>query len=126
MWTSLIGIVTDWGVSKKLAGPLIILLGIGFAVALFFGAKAIYDHNIIKTHDLKVEAQQAKDDRKADDAAAVKRRADDARAAQEEKELDNVLTKPASTAAQRRADFYRCISLQRAARANGLEPPTCV
>jgi hypothetical protein len=125
MWTSLIGIVTGWGVSKKLAGPFIVLLGIAIVVALFLGAKALYDSNLIKTHDLKVEAQQSKDDRKADTTAAEQRRADDARVAREKEELDNVLTKPASTAAQRRADFYRCIELQRRARANGLEPPTC-
>lgn len=122
---SLVAIVMGWGVPAKLAKPFIVLLAIGAAVALFFGAKALYDHGVIAKHDLKVEAQQAKDDRKADTTAADQRLSDAERRTQEQKELENVLLTNATSADDRKRAFYRCLRLQQAARANGLEPPAC-
>ena len=125
MFASLVTAVIGWGVPAKMAKPFIFVLGISLAVALFFGAKALYDHGIIAKHDLKVEAQQAKDDKKADNGAAVQRRTDDTRSAQEQQELSNVLATSGPSADDRRRNFYRCLRLQQDARAHGLQSPTC-
>lgn len=95
------------------------------AVAIALGiAKRIYDANVIEDHTATVDLSREKADRKADNNAAEQRRVDDARLAQEQQERTDVV-KSADPAVRKR-EFYRCVRLQQTARANGLEPPSCV
>lgn len=125
MIATLISTMIGWGVPAKLVRPLLVLAAILLAIGLFFGAKALYDHSVIAKHDLKVEAQQAKDDKKADNKAADQRVKDVTRLEQEQKELEHVLVTHNATADDRRRAFYRCLRLQQAARTDGKQPPTC-
>lgn len=107
---------------KKAAAWFILVLVIVLALVI---AKRIYDRNVIEDHTAKVDLTREKEDRKADNAAAEQRREDDARIVQEKQELKDVVNANPDPAIRKR-EFYRCIRLQQAARANGLEPPACV
>lgn len=122
---ALVNAVIGWGVPAKLAKPFVILMAVALLVTLAIGAKKLYDHNVIAKHDLAVEASQAKADRKADNKAAEQRDKDNARRSAETQELNDVIKATPDPVDRKRA-FYRCVRLQQAARANGLQPPACV
>jgi hypothetical protein len=112
-------------VGAKFAKPVGYAL-IALAVALFFfGAKAIYDHNVVSHYKDKVEASQAKADRKADQNAAQAEKYDVSRQNQEADELIKVQDN-AKNEQDRRLAFHRCLRLQQRARDNGLKPPACI
>lgn len=121
MLAGLLGPVVGLKLARA-AAWVVIVLGV---IALFFGAKALYDHSIISNHDAKIEASAAKDDRKADQKAADQGAKDLARQNQEADELIKV-QENAKSETDRRLAFHRCLSLQQRARANGLKPPRCV
>jgi hypothetical protein len=125
MITTLISTMIGWGVPAKFAKPLLALVAFLSLIGLFFGAKALYDRSVIAKHDLKVEAQQAKDDKKADNKAADQRVKDVTRLEQEQKELERVIISHNASADDRRRAFYRCLRLQQDARSHGKQPPTC-
>jgi chorismate mutase len=104
---------------------------VALLIGLFFGAKALYDHSIIKAHDAGIEASAAKADRAADTKAADQRVIDITRETQEEDQLkkavDHAVKDPKiPDDVERNLAFHRCLRLQQAARANGLKPPACV
>ncbi|MFL6728070.1 MAG: hypothetical protein ACJ8FS_16380 [Sphingomicrobium sp.] len=112
-------------VGPKFAKPAIFgALGLLILLALW-GGKCVYDHSIIAAHDAKIEASQAKADRKADNNLATHATADTARQNQEADQLTKV-QQNAKTEHDRRIAFHKCLGLQQRARANGLQPPTCV
>lgn len=111
-----------FGKYAKVAGYALIVLA---AIALFFGAKAIYDHNVVSHYKDKVEASQAKADRAADQNAVQAEKYDVARQNQEADELIKVQDN-AKNEQDRRLAFHRCLRLQQRARDNGLKPPACV
>lgn len=113
--------------AKAAAWALIIVA----AIALFFGAKAIYDHSVISNHEAKVEASAAKADRKADQALEARKQADEDRRQYEADQLtEAVKNAPHAPNADPRRErdiaFHKCLSLQQRARENGLQPPRCV
>lgn len=127
----LVSLIVGWGVPPKAAKVVLLAALVGLVIALFFGAKAIYDHSIIANHDAKIEASAAKADRKADQKAADQKTIDEQRTAQEadqlQKAVDNAAHDPkVADAVEQRHAFYRCLSLQQRARANSLKPPVCV
>jgi len=122
---NLIAMVIGWGVPAKFAKPFLAIMGVALLAILFFGGKALYDHSVIAKHDAKVEASQAKADRKADNKAAEQRDKDNVRRTAETQELKDVQAHYSDPATRKR-EFYRCIRLQQAARANGSQPPACV
>jgi hypothetical protein len=111
-----------FGKFAKVAGYVLTILAV---IGLFFGAKAIYDHNVISHYRDKVDASAGKADRKADQKAADQKDKDIARQNQEADELIKV-QQNAKTETDRRIAFHRCLSLQQRARDNGLVPPSCV
>lgn len=122
--TWLIGLLAPT-VGEKFAKPLAILLLALLAIGLFFGAKAIYDHNVVSGYKTKVEASAAKADRKADQQAADRKELDQARQNAEYNELVKV-QENAQNETQRRLAFHRCLRLQQQARDNGLKSPSCI
>lgn len=101
------------------------------AVGLFFGAKKLYDLSVVRNHDAKIEASQAKADRAADQKAAVQKENDLNRQQYEQDQLTQAMDHAPhdpkiNDAAERRIAFHKCLSLQQRARANGLQPPACV
>lgn len=122
---NLVAMVIGWGVPEKFAKPFIAIMGVAMLAILFFGGKALYDHSVIAKHDAKVEASQAKADRKADNKASEQRDIDNARRSAETQELNDVVKANPDPVERKRA-FYRCIRLQQSARANGSKPPSCV
>jgi hypothetical protein len=125
MLTTLAMTLVGWGVPGKLAKPLVYAGLFMLAVGAFFGAKAIYDRNIIRNHDLKQEAATAKADRKADTKAAEQRRADDARLTTETTEIKEAVNEARQTGADPRAAYYRCVSAQQSARRERKPPASC-
>lgn len=121
----LIDLIVGWGVPAKAAKIVLFTIGAALLIAVMAGGKCAYDKSIVTHYADKVDASAAKADRKADEAAAVQRRVDDTRLTQEQAQLEKVQTN-AKDPQQRRRDFYRCLGLQQAARADGRQPPTCV
>lgn len=111
-------------VGPKWAKPLVYAALALAAVGIFFGAKAIYDHNVIANNNAKVEAKTAKADRQADTHAADQRRKDDNRLTNETEELKRS-TDHAQTNHERSLARARCIRLQQSARAAGRQSPSC-
>jgi len=109
----------------------VIGIAVVLAIAAFFGAKALYDHSIVKAHDAKVEASAAKADRKADQKAADQAAKDLARRQYETDQLTEAMRNAAKDPKidddrERALAFHRCLGLQQRARQNGLKPPRCV
>ena len=118
-------------VGEKFARPLAWALIVVVAIGLFFGAKALYDQSVIDDHDAKVNLDAAREDRKADNAAAERRLEDMARRDYETDQLmkamrDAPKDPKIDDARERSLAFHRCLRLQQAARENGLQPPACV
>lgn len=116
----------------KFAKPAGYVLTALLAIAIFFGAKALYDHKIISNHDAKIDASAAKADRAADQNAAATETTNVARQNYEADQLtraadDAPKNNPGvDPATARRIAFHKCLGLQQRARANGLQPPRCV
>jgi hypothetical protein len=102
-----------------LIGTVIVLL-----VALLAVGRCTYDRSVIRNHEAKQDAANAKADRAADQKAAEQRRADDSRLTQEANEL-NRSTAHAQTNHDRSSARFRCIKLQQDARAAKRKPPSC-
>lgn len=127
----LIKLLMGWGLPPgvaKIASYALIVLAV---IALLFGLKTCYDHQVVANHDAKIEASQAKADRKADELATEQKQADLNRSSYEAEQLkeamDHAPKDPAiDDALERRVAFHKCLGLQQRARANGLEPPRCV
>lgn len=129
--TWLIKLVIGWGVPREMAKIVSFVL-IGMLILVLLGVgKCAYDRSVIDEHEAKIEAETAREDRKADQNAADQRLEDQERRAQEQRELkeavENAPDDPAvDDAVERRLAFHRCLGLQQRARAAGLEPPACV
>lgn len=131
MMAFLISMVTGMGVPLKAAKPVIFGAFALLIVLAMWGGKCAYDHSIIATHDAKVEASQAKADRKADEAATAREEAQRERRDYETDQLTKAVEHAPKDPAidddrERALAFHRCLSLQQRARANGLKPPACV
>jgi hypothetical protein len=124
MIASAIALITGWGVPRPIAKLLLFMTAATLALIILAGAKKLYDRSVVDKHDAKVEAEQHREDRKADEKASEQRRIDDARNEKERQELNDVIKANPDPAERKRA-YYRCIELQRAARQNGQQPPSC-
>lgn len=123
--TWLFSLVAGWGVPAKAVKIVSITMLIGLLMIVLGTAKCAYDRSIIKNHDAAINLDAAIKDRAADQASAVQQHKDETRLTQEAGQLEKVQTN-AKSDADRRLAKHRCLRLQQAARANGLEPPACV
>ncbi len=121
----LIALLLRLGVPPRFAKPVLAVLGLILLLGALWGAKALYDRSVIRQHDAARQAEIAKADRKADEAAAVQRRADDNRISTETAEIKEAINEAGSDPAARRRAYYRCIGVQQAARASGKPPADC-
>jgi hypothetical protein len=91
----LLGLVLKSGVSQRFAKPVLYAVLLALAVAAFFGAKAIYDHNLVSSHDAKQEAKATKATLKRERAANADEdrgeQHDEEQAAQLETEVQNAI-----------------------------------
>lgn len=124
MFSALIPFALKLGIPVRFAKIAVIGTLIVLAVALLGLGKCAYDRSVIKSHEARQDAANAKADRKADAKAAEQRRTDDSRLTQERTELQRS-TDNAKTDADRRLAFHRCLRLQQAARAANRKPPSC-
>jgi hypothetical protein len=123
--TWLIGLALKAGIPLRFAkGAVIGILIVALVVGLGVG-KCAYDKSIIEEHDAEREATIAKDDKKADNNAAVQRRVDDARVTSEKEEIKDAIAEAQATGSDPRAAYYHCIALQQQARKRGQPSPNC-
>jgi hypothetical protein len=126
---SLIGMLVGKQVFGRVIGPkaarFLVYAGLAILVVVALGmAKCTYDRSIIQRHELKIEAEVAKADRKADNKAAEQRRVDDSRLVVEANELKKVQANAQDDIARRLAK-HRCLRMQQAARRENKPPPSC-
>jgi hypothetical protein len=92
----LLSLVLSAGVPRRFAKPVLYAGLLALAVAALFGAKAMYDRNLVSGHDAKQEGRAAKATLKRERAANADEdrgeRHDGARAAQLETEVQNAIT----------------------------------
>jgi hypothetical protein len=103
-----------------LIGTVIVLL-----VALLAVGRCTYDRSVIRNHEAKQDAANAKADRAADQKAAEQRRADDARSTTEAQQIKEAVNEAGNDPAARRAAYYRCVRAQQSARKSGKPSPGC-
>ncbi len=122
---SLIGWLVLKGIPPKSA-RLFAFAGLALVLLAAMGTMVCaYNEHIIGNHDAKREATIAKDDRKADTKAAEQRRVDDERAVTEHQEIKEAVNDAVSEGRDPRAEYYRCLGLQQAARRSNLPPASC-
>jgi hypothetical protein len=90
-----------------------------------WGGKCAYDRSVIRNHEAKQDAANAKADRAADQKAAEQRRADDSRSSTEAQQIKEAVNEAGSDPAARRAAYYRCVRAQQSARKSGKPSPGC-
>jgi uncharacterized protein HemX len=120
----LLSLVGKLGIPPQFRKAALIGTAIVLLVALLAVGKCTYDRSVIRNHEAKQDAANAKADRAADQKAAEQRRADDSRLTQEANEL-NRSTDYAQTNHDRSSARFRCIKLQQDARAAKRKPPSC-
>jgi uncharacterized protein HemX len=120
----LLSLVGKLGIPPQFRKAALIGTAIVLLVALLAVGKCTYDRSVIRNHEAKQDAANAKADRAADQKAAEQRRADDSRLTQEANEL-NRSTAHAQTNHDRSSARFRCIKLQQDARAAKRKPPSC-
>ena len=128
------GSLIGWLVGKQIFGAvigakaarIIAIAGLFLALLGIFGlGKCTYDRAVISRHEAKQEAANAKADRKADERAADQRFDDIARANEEAQEIKEAVNEARNEGRDPRAEYYRCVKLQQAARRQHQPPAKC-
>jgi hypothetical protein len=122
---SLIALLVSWGVPQRFAKPVLIAGLFALTLAALGLGKCAYDRSVIRQHDAKQDAANAKADRKADTHAADQRRADDARSATESTEIKEAVDEARRIGRDPRAAYYECVRKQQAARRERKPPADC-
>ena len=121
----LLSLVGKLGIPPQFRKAALIGTAIVLLAALLAIGKCTYDRSVIKAHEAKQEAANAKADRKADQKAAEQRRADDARSTTEAQQIKEAVNEAGKDPAARRAAYYRCVSAQQSARRTGKRAAAC-
>jgi hypothetical protein len=123
--TFLLSLIMGAGVPQRFAKPVLIAGLFALALASLGLGKCAYDRSVIRQHDAKQDAANAKADRKADIHAADQRRTDDARSTTESTEIKEAVDEARRIGRDPRAAYYECVRKQQAARRERKPPADC-
>lgn len=104
---------------------LVVAAGVLLAVGGLGIAKCSYDRSVIKAHEAKAEARQAKRERKADANLHETIGRDEAAAQQRQKEIADATRNIPDQAPSARQRARACVELRREAQQRGKPQPSC-